>query len=63
MKNVSNLFFFCETLEDFNEAHLHEVTLNLHMLLNIIRTVENKGKLILTAYACVNFFLPLNSIS
>ena len=24
-------FFFCEHLVDFNEAHLHEATLNLHL--------------------------------
>ena len=24
-------FFFCENLEDFNEAHLHEATVDIHM--------------------------------
>jgi len=24
-------FYFCENLVDFNEARLHEATLNLHM--------------------------------
>ena len=29
VKTVSN-FFFCKNLVDFNKAHLHEATLNLH---------------------------------
>ena len=27
---LSFFFFFCENLVDFNEARLHEATLNLH---------------------------------
>ena len=31
VRKVSDLsFFFCENLLNFNEASLHEVTLNLH---------------------------------
>ena len=29
--SLSFFFFFCENLVYFNEAHLHEATLNLHM--------------------------------
>ena len=29
-------FFYCENLVDFNEAHLHEATLNLHICMREI---------------------------
>jgi hypothetical protein len=33
VRKVSDIFFvcFCHNLVDFNEAHLHEATLNLHV--------------------------------
>jgi hypothetical protein len=30
VRKVSGLISFCKNLVDFNEVHLHEVTLNLH---------------------------------
>jgi hypothetical protein len=45
LENNLTFLFFCENLVDFNEACLHEATLNLHM------------------YACMDFFLPFNSVS
>ena len=34
-------FFFCENLMDFNEAHLHEESLNLHTNMWIFICKEN----------------------
>ena len=31
LEKYPTFFLFCENLVDFNEAHLHEVTLNPHM--------------------------------
>jgi hypothetical protein len=31
LRKVSDLFIFCKNLVDFNEARLHETTLNLHI--------------------------------